>query len=53
MNYALIADLWRTGMNTGEIATALNLREHEVYNVLDIIRHVARDEEPQQEALEL
>jgi hypothetical protein len=50
MNLGLAATLWRRGMNTAEIARAMTVREHEIYNELSVIRYIASiDEELQQE----
>jgi DNA-binding CsgD family transcriptional regulator len=51
MNFGLAATLWRKGMNTAEIAKAMTVREHVVYNDLTTIRFIASiDEALQQEA---
>jgi DNA-binding CsgD family transcriptional regulator len=50
MNLGLAATLWRRGMNTAEIARAMTVREHKVYNDLSAIRYIASiDESLQQE----
>jgi hypothetical protein len=50
MNLGLAATLWRKGMNTAEIARAMTVCEHQVYNRLKAIRYIASiDENLQQE----
>lgn len=40
MNLGIAADLWTRGYNTKQIATAMNVREHVVYNDLTLIRYI-------------
>ena len=50
MNTGLAAQLWRKGLNTAQIASALNVREHVVYNALSSIRFIADINKMQEQA---